>query len=440
MIQCIASGVDPVFLEKLADPTFPFKDAMSNPQIVALAKFKKVSLLSKYFESHPKDILDLVLSDEKSTAGSNLVTILIFTESTFLRTLVTDPSLNVRATTTLLSENPADITIARLAHLTTALLLWCPKEAPIECSYYFIMLKFCHNHTVFSMFMNTMADETAPPEIHQWLADMDFVNYILLELESMNYDYELPEGANPYEDRVFRKASCLYEILTRCSRNTVLKDRVLCTATVPFLKKRFKNPPKYVLTAYWKLVRELCCEATASLMSTEFADLAMSVLAEDSARISEHQVLAVNFICKLIESLPDASSKLCESSLTVWMVQLLLSHPNSSILHSAFRKFVDVSMTNEVFSLQVIELIAPMLITEAMTTKNRVLLPTLYYAMQIISDKVYADLEKYKHIIANIPEFHSFCKNDMKKYQELCGKSYGHDLFGRLAKLGLPFG
>ena len=380
-------------------------------------------------ERHAQDVIDTLLTEGNPTGVSYLVTILMFQNKGLITSILADSKLNVKATEVLSNKDVSETVIARLATLTLSAMTTCPEEAPAECGFIYHLLPHVANHSVFNMFMSLLGECDRFAVAQRWLADFGFVEYILRELDMTDYEHGIEEGVDLYYDPVFYKTNCLYLMIGKCSLHSIFGPQMKTKSTIESMKKRFKEAPPYVWNSYWKALCALCDETTAEEMAC-FHEKAMEALQEEKPKLYEYQVCSILFLEKLIHLVPKMASQLLQSSVSVWLIQLLLKFPNSTILHSAFRKFVVTGMDNKEFAMNFLSLYAPMIVTEAMSCENKVLKPTLIFLIERIRD-LEAHRQEYRDIMNNVPQFREFLHGGFVEYQKLSNEQYG----GRLSKV-----
>ena len=347
----------------------------------------------------------------------------MFPNQNLMRAIIADSKLNLKATDILSDPNTDEVVIARLSQLTLCALLTCADEAPQECGYLYHLLKYVANHTVFNTFMVLFGEDEKLEKPQRWLADFGIIEYVLRELATIDYEHVLEPGVDPYYEPVFYKAHCIYLMIAKASTHHIFGPELRKAETVTYLHSFFKVPPPYVKNSYWKALNNLCCEKNVNDMKS-FAGHALAVLEEQNSKLYEYQVTVILFLEKLMRHIEEIATQLCESSITAWLVQMLLCYKESSILHSAFRTFFVTAMKHEPIIVNFINVYITAIIAEAMHCENKVLMPTLMFIIEKIKELENKNT-KYTVIINSIPDYKEFCKKQLKEYQRVSTSSYG---------------
>lgn len=353
----------------------------------------------------------------------------MFQNKGLMHSILSDSKLNFKATEILSNKTVSDTVIARLSTLTLSAMTTCPEEAPAECGFIYRLLPYVSNHSVFNMYMSLLGECDKLEVAQRWLVNFGFVEYILRELDTTDYGHAMDTTQDLYYDPVFYQTNCLYLMICRCAQHPIFGPETKTKKTITSMEKRFAAAPPYVWNSYWKALCALCDQTTAEDM-TSFRELALAAVQEENAKLYEYQVCAILFLEKLIRLVPRVAGELLQSSVSVWLIQLLLKFPNSSILHSAFRSFVTTGMENKDFATNFLTFYAPMIVSEAMSCENRVLKPTLIFLVRKIRDLEQRHPE-YTKIMLNVPQYREFCANGLVAYEKLSNEGYG----GRLSKV-----
>lgn len=370
---------------------------------------------------HADDVVDFLLTETMTPEIANLVTMLACPSEELMKAIVVSGKLKEKVTLLVSDDRTPDLAIARAAKLTLGLFCSCPVQAMEECAYILALLRFVHVDVVLQMFSEICGGKERFGEVRQWLVDCGFITMVVDELNEMDHEWKSPESTDHRLDRVFLKARSLYALLAKFSEawfeGKFDKDLVLRA-----LSREFVHAPPFVRNRYWKAVRKMCQKDTVEKMYDVFYPKCMKVLEEHSERLYEYHVEAIGFLNTLISS---TSHDVLSSSVEFLVLNFLLRFQNSSILHRAVRKFIKVTLANERFRERILAMYVPVLITEARSTCNRVIRPTLYKAMAMCRNVIDESPEKYRKLVASIPGYKDFITCDLQSYREQLTQTYG---------------
>jgi hypothetical protein len=295
------------------------------------------------------------------------------------------------------------------------------------------MVKYIGIDAVFSLFNGLLADDDRLRSVHQWLIDIHIHDQLLQEFVSIDFEGYVCSSGDPYSDGTFARATAVYHILNRMARQPLFHPYVLTQQWLNPLKLSFVNESPYVRAAHWKAIRSCCTEQSAPMM-TSFLALAISVLAEETDRLFEYQVVAIVFVSRMVTYVPEIVAAFGHLDIARWMLPLILKFRNATILHQAIRDFCMTSLDNVDFAPKMIELYLPLFMEEVKDVeRNRVLRATLFEVIAKIRRIVDADWAQYQKTLVAVPNFKGFCKGVLAPYEEQKTVRYGGLQLGPMA-------
>lgn len=380
-------------------------------------------------------MLKLVLTDDTNPLTANCFQILSLDCPSICLGYLENSYLMNMATQILSSKDVPQVTINKLATITLTCLLAAPKIAPESCGYLYHLLKYCSNHSVFNLFSAICTIDERTVIIQEWLNNMGFPEYINREFSRIDFKYQSKEPI-PYYDEIYQLTFCLYQLITNSVASEYLKEGFLTQSVVDSLQNKFSNSPSYVTTGRWKAINAICCSITSKMMG-QFVNEALAVMSDRYDRLYEYQVEAIVFLIKMMEFQPDVVDTVSGSSFPNWMIQRVMEYPHSTILHSAFRKFIDSARQHTPMLATIIHLYTPLFISVLKETDNKVLKPSFVYAIQQFVEV--ARNNKYiTQILIEVPEFADYYNKELIKYMTISAKPYGDTGIVKVIKNIIP--
>lgn len=424
MLPRLPGQLDPTFelQEMLMSPETSIEDVLKLPYITRVANMKLPRFQSFMIE-RSRDLLRLAFSPERSSESTGAFRVLASGDRTFLATVLADNSFCDWATELLSNPNPPQFLIGRLSALTLTAFICLPDAAVESCGYIYRLLPYCENPTVFNLFQTlTSSDENVGPA-QTWLKNMGFAEYIEREASAIDHAHR-PEKGNAFKDPVFNRACYMYILIASSCESPTLAPEFQKKSIVACLKECFENQPDFVTTAQWRAIVAITCEATAYEM-LHFVPIAVDMLAEQFSKLLEYRVLALQFLTKMVQLAPLAFDLLMEKQMPQMLIYLVLRFPNSTILHNAFVRFVEVGVEQGKFTAEIVNIYVPVLVDASV--EYRVLKPCFIRVMEIFVEQAKQNPEMAA-LLEEHQEAVEFVEGPMKDYQALSNTPYGGDL------------
>lgn len=372
--------------------------------------------------THVHSMIRLVFSDEKSLVSSRAYTILSLGDNSLIEEMLRDYKFRDFALEILSNPQNPPFIMGRLAGLSLSALLSMPETASESCGFIYHLLKHCENPSVFNFFETLCGDNPKATPSQKWLLDMGFVEYIIREIQTTNFNY-VSNLSNTYLDPVYDKALCLYELIALCAKNPILSPSFKTSSIVDVIKRDFSRSPDFLKTARWAAINSITCKDTA-VQLLPLIQSAISTVTEQFEHLKSYRVDALNFLTQMIQLAPMTADILLHSSVLQSLSGLIIQFPNSTILHGAFVDFVSIGLQLEEFAIKMVGVYTPLFIDQACERYNRVLAPTLLYLIEKFmeaSDKK----SSIRRVLTEIPELKQFINHDLKEYKKIIDSDYG---------------
>lgn len=406
----------------IQSPNPDLKALLAIPSVVRAVR-QKNSTVMRFIETHIEDMLAIVFSDDKSIEASRAYSIFVLGDETLCKDILSEDRFRNHALETLVKPDVPAYVLGRLSSLTLVLLQTLPNETIEHCGFIYHLLKHCANPSVFNFFTSlTNGEEQRYEKAQEWLVDFGFAEYIIRELQSVDYKYQ-PTGTNPYSDPVYDKLTCLYELVTRCASNTIMEKGFKTVPVIQALISEIPNAPDYVRNAHWSAITAVTC-APIAVECLKLIPTALKLITEPFTRIRSFRVSALTFLAQMMEIAPMTYELLLQSSVLQSLCTVLIQFPNCTILHGEFRKFVEVGLKNETFATKMVGVYTPLFIDQASGRSNRVLSPTLFSIIELFNDRAQYR-PAIRDVLKEIPEYQEFYKNELLPYNSVCNASYG---------------
>lgn len=414
------------FLNVFEDLHTPLSTVLQYPQLVAGSRLD-MGNINRYLSYHIQEILNIVLSDKPDPSASLLVNILSYQIKDIFNAILTKSNFSDMATEILSNPNSSEQIIARLSIITLSALLTVPNEATKQCGFIYYLLKRCDNNSAYNLFATILAEDERCYFARKWLRELGFFDYILRELDSIdfeNYKGEEKKGDEAVYDHVYFIATALYTLISRCSKTETFKEDILNLKTIIILKKTFKNdPPVFLKNARWKAISSIVCQQNANDMSSLLPE-ACAIISFYIPHVFEYRSYAISFISSIICFSPTFASFAVDEKVPNYLLSLLLQFQNCSILHSTIIEFVAKTIEIEPIGVNITQIFVPIIIDEAKFQKSKVFLPVLYSLADIIH-KASKKNKPISNSLSSFPEFEIFCRKQLADYHSRIKKSYG---------------
>lgn len=419
-------NISPQFLAIFEDLYTPLSTAVQYPQLIAASRLD-MGNVNKYLAFHIQDILDIVLSDKSGKTTSLLINVLSYQIKEIFYALLTKSKFSDMASEILCKPDSSEQVIARLSIITLSALLTLPDEATKQCGFIYYLLKRCDNNSVFNLFATILAEDERCFFAKRWLHELGFVDYILRELENIDFENYCDVDENPdgtLYDHTFFVATSLYSLLSRCAKSDMFKEDTMDLHTILVLKKTFKHEyPLFVKNARWKAINSVICQENANDMSSLLPE-AISIISSYYPRVYEYRSCAISFIGSIINFSPTFASYAVDEKIPNYILSLLLQFQNCSILHSVIINFISKTIEIEPLGSHLTQIFVPLIMDEVKIQKNKTFIPTLFSLADIIHN---AGKKKkpIENSLVHFPEFETFCKNQLSRYKANNKKNYG---------------
>jgi hypothetical protein len=373
-------------------------------------------------KQHTHELVKMVLSEDQSIAAAHAFQILQAGVEELNREVLKDLRFRDLALETLVNSESSEFRIGRLASLTLTFLIKSPEEAQPSCGYFYHLLKYCYNPSVFNFFESICTTDKMAESSQKWLINMGFDEYIIRELQNTDFSYESKEPF-PLKDKVYFKVLCLYQLVMKASKNDILAPAFQRKEIVDSITKEFKNPPDFLRSAQWSAIEAVCTPVNAGNMHG-LIDKALIIITEPFEKMTLFRVCALDFLTTMMENWRQTYSILIETTILQILATLLMMFPNSTIFHASFRKFVEVGMKNKAFSIRIATIFTPILVDIARKRENRVLSATAFEVIAQLIEFAKQD-DTIKECLGNHPEWNSFISNEYTNYMKIITSNYG---------------
>lgn len=427
MISASIQQQGPTLLEqliaKIHNPDLDIKDILTDSMIIR-AYLNKNREVCNYINSHARDILKIALTGEKDAASKTTFQLICCNSSELIFNFLRDGYFQNIALD-ILNETPIKpFIIGRLSSITLLALGKNTTEATDSCGFIYHLIPFCGNPSV-DHFFETICSESEQYEFSQkWLMEMGFVEFLLRELESIDYEHKCTEE-NPFFDPIFGKCFSIYQLISICISNKILGQFFKTRPVVDILSKFLTHAPPFVMTAHWKAIKALTCEETSSMMIS-FVPQAVKVLSEDIVKLHEFRVLALETISKIGTMVPMVFETFLSQNLLQKLLNLMLIFPNCTIYLESLKKFIQVSLTHSDFAFKMVSLYLPVVGDIITEQENHVLFP---YAVNIFD--IFYDAAKRDPILQQVfheyAEFEEVVRNHIVPFKKTLNDYYGEE-------------
>lgn len=424
--------VSPKFLTTFDDKQTPLSLVIFDPQLIFASRMN-LGKVNQYLSYHIQEIIDLVLNDQRNSGV--LINLLSCQIEPIFQSLLTNSNFVDKATEILSDlSNPSDIVISRLSSILLSALLTLPEQSSQQFGFIYHLLKRCDNSCAFNLFSTLLSNDERCLPAQKWLHDFGYSEFLMREIDSIDFEYKSPEGANPYYDRTYNVAACLYQLLAQAIHSKTFHDDFLHTKVIVIMKKSFKHSyPAFVKNARWHAISSLACEQNAEEMSSLLPE-AISIFIEDLNHVYEYRVFIIQFITEIVKYQPFFATYLVDEKVPNWILHFLLRFPNVTIFHSAIREFADNALKIDILAHIIVSTYTPVLIEEAMVQTNKVFLPTVIALIESIR-KAGIENRTIEKELDKIPQFAQFCQNQLLDYTAKAETSYGFNEYSSLSNL-----
>ena len=424
VVQAQADMMHNELRELLLNPNTTLETILKLPYILKVANMK-LPMLYEFLIARINEILRLTFSPERSAESTNAFKVMACGDHRYLQTVLENGSYCDVATEMLSHKDVQPFLIGRLSALTLSALVHYPDIAGPSCAFSYHLLPYCENPTVFNLFQTlTSSDENVGPA-QKWLKDMGFAEYLEREVGAIDYKHK-SECGNVFKDHIFNKACYFFVLIASSCESPILAEAFRKASLVECLRPAFEDQPDFVTTARWRAIVAITCEKTAPNM-LQFVDTAVTLLTETFEKLREYRVSALLFLTKMVQVAPLTFDLLMEKQMPQMLIYLVLRFPNSTILHNAFVKFVEVGTEQGKFTSELVNIYVPVLITYGETNDNRILKPCCIKIMNL-----FIQAAKKNPQIATMLEEHQeaieFYETTMQPYLTKVATPYGGEL------------
>lgn len=405
----------------LSEPEPNLRNVLACPQVTRYARSKNYQLM-RYLESHVKDMVKMVFSEDKSIEASRAFNLLTLGDTQISQLMLENDMFRDNALEALVKPDVPSYILGRLSSLTLSLLQTIPDQAVESCGFIYHLLKHCANPSIFNFFTTIVSDDLKFEKTQKWLLGFGFNEYLMRELQSIDFTYNA-QGANPFFDPVYDKLVCLYQLIGKCASNSILAKAFKTNDVVDVLLNEIQNAPDFVRNARWGAINSVVCTGVA-VECLKLIPGALQIITEPFTHLRAFRVSALDFLTQMMEIAPMTYELLLQSSVLQTMCTVLVQFPNSSILHGSFRKFVEIGLKNEVFAIKMVSVYTPLFVDQASGRSNRVLSATLFNIMQMF-DATSQYRPAIRAVLREIPEYSVFMKKECQPYMTIINTPYG---------------
>lgn len=409
---------------KIKSPSSTFEDVVSDPIVIRLYRSQN-SYVQKYFKSHSIELLKYTLSSGNTAAENNSFMITMSGDPDILTPILKSDNFLNMALDIVNNNKIEPFVLGRLSTVMLTALLVVPELAMDSFGFIYHLLPHCGNPSVLNFFVTIVSNEPQLSPTQKWLIDMGFVDYLLRELNSIDYSH-ISEEKNPYFDVIFEKVFSLYQILSKCALNPLMFNELLREDLIDSLSMNFKKPPIYVENARWKTILQLTTQQTSSMMFP-IIPRAINVLENDVKKLPAYMVTAIEMINQMMIFSPESVDFVIKSNTLLNLMNLVNHFMNSTILLNAFKRFVEVTLRFPGdFAPKMVSLLLPFIMNYATTRENRVLAP---FCISIL--ELFVEAEKKNQSVAQALNEEAGCreflKGKYKKYKKIVNSEYGNE-------------
>ena len=143
----------------------------------------------QFFCSHARELLHFAFTDSKNSVSTRAFQILSVNSPDLLKIILSNGIFLDSATDLLVQPNIPQYILGRLSSITLAALKTLPKQATQSTGFIYQLLPHCQNPSVFNFFETICSPDEELSVTHHWLNQMGFSEFILRELESIDYSH-----------------------------------------------------------------------------------------------------------------------------------------------------------------------------------------------------------------------------------------------------------
>lgn len=411
-------------LSKINNPSCSFEDVVSDPIIARLYR-QPNSSVQKYFKSHSFELLKYSLSHANTAIENNSFNIIIYGDPDILMPMLkNDEFLNLALD--IVNKNDVEpYVLGRLSTIMLTALLVVPELAMETFGFIYHLLPHCGNPSVLYFFITIVSNEPQFSPTQKWLLEMGFFDYLLRELNSIDYSYNSTES-NVYFDETYEKVFSLYQILSKCASNPIMVPDLLREDLIEILSMDFKDPPVYVENARWNTILQLTTRETSEMMYP-IVPRAIKAIETDVKKLPAYIVTALEMVNLMMDYSPRSSKFVFKSNMLLNLLNLVNRFMNSTILLKAFRNFVEVCLRfNDDFVPKMVSLLLPFVMDFATTRQNRVLAPFCFSILELFVESEKRN-PKVTQALNEEAGCREFLKGKYKIYMKNLHKEYGNE-------------
>lgn len=409
---------------KIDDPTYPFHDIITYPQIVKL--YKTNDSVYSYFKSHYFKLLDYALGPHNASYGLNSYEILICGDTDILEPILKSEIFVSRVIEIINKEKKESFLIGRLSSIIQTSFLFLPELSINTFGFIFQLLQFTSNTSVLDLFSNILSKEENFSIVQNWLIKIGFIDQIINELKSIDYNYVSNEQ-NQYYDVVYEKVFGLYFILRESSLSSIFSDLLYRKDVIQILTKTFANHPLYIENARWQTILALTKKKTSKLLLPILPD-AIELIRKDVDILPAYIVFVIEIISQMMEFSIKAADIVFEAKIHNEILNIVRKFCNCTELLKSFQKFVEVSLKYpKKIMPKMIHNVLQFIMNCLKTKENKILAPFCFIIMELFIDAGEKNM-RIKKIIEREEGCKEFMKNEYIEYKKIISANYGFDV------------
>ena len=423
MFNRLADYFTPELQSMVNEPTTPVSAVLALPYICQSARVGFPRLI-EYFASNAAELIRIAFSEEDDKLSKTAYTILLSGDPKIIDPILSNYLLTNTATELLTNADSNSIMIGRLSSLTQAFLYNLNNENKGSFGYIFRLLPHCGNPSVFNLFCTICGDDPKFETTQQMLDEMGFSDFVFREFDNMDVNYK-SQAEIVWKDPVFVRFLCLYQLITKCCTNPILQKRFRTPQLVELLSKEFVDAPDYLKSAKWEAINAATCPEIA-VQLLNLIDNALQLLSENFEHLRAFRVSALSFITNMMRIAPLTYDLMLKSVMPQMLINLVVSFPNSTLLHAVFITFVETGLANEQFALRIVNIYTPVIVDCVEENQNKILLPTCM-KMLVLFTQLGKKNKEINQSLNECPGYDKIMKTTLKDYLKILNSPYGED-------------
>ena len=393
----------------------PFNTFLSSSQVYTAIR-REIPEVIQFVKENLIILLDICFSDESPNKSNNAFLLIANSPKEILEQLLVDDLLFSKVSSVLLSPNPTEISISRIASILQSVLSKISKPTNSCVSLFFQLLPFIENQGVFDLFISVTVSTSPFVEFLQMLEKTSFGSLFLLEFENNCSKIKIANLC-----RIVRHG-CHNPILGKSFRTVEMIDKL-----VPFLLIKEKDEiveERYLRNNLWQAISAYTANDTVNNLR-KVVPIALDILCNEPVPVlHSYHTFCIDFLAKMISfdpvHLQDFKEYAFLSALQDFMIRFADSTNFQGAIFRFIRNSLKWSQSAEAVMKSTMDLLVDICSSDVRNAakSNSLLLMSDIYNEAVPSTSIIKMLKKKYY-------YKTFKKNILKPFEEILNAKYG---------------